>query len=149
MLFFIIFKIMKRPLSDYSCLNEKCSDHGKRGADNIIVAKHYGKRCSIRLLKCKTCKTHFSERKNTALSHCKIDLESALDIIHHLSEGNGIRRTSRLTGKCKGTVSRLAKLSGDQSASIHDELVRDLAVNDVELDEKWSFVGKKGQAAKK
>lgn len=140
---------MKRPLTDYSCLNEKCSDHGKRGAGNIVIAKNYGKGCSIRLLKCKTCKTHFSERRNSALSNCKIDEESALDIIHHLSEGNGIRRTSRLTGRAKSTVSRLAKLSGEQAASIHDELVRDLEVNDVELDEKWSFVGKKRQALKR
>jgi len=116
---------MKRPISDSSCLNEKCSDHGKKGAGNIVVAKYYGKERSIRLLKCKTCKVLFSERKNTALSNCKLDVKKVLDIIHHLSEGNGIRRTSRLTGVCKSTVSQLAKLSGEQASGIIMWIERD------------------------
>ena len=134
---------IERPLSDFCCLNEHCSEYGKRGAGNIRVDKRYGKNKDIRLLICRICDKTFSERKNTALFNSKLNKEKAISVIHHLAEGIGIRKTSRLTGVSKDTVLRYSKIAGEHSKSIHEELVKDLEVSEVELDEKWSFVGKK------
>lgn len=134
---------LERPLSDFCCLNENCPEHGKKNAGNIRIEKVYGKNKDIRLLVCKVCKKTFSERKNTSLFNSKLPKEKVTNIIHHLAEGVGIRKTSRLTKVSKDTVLRYSKISGEHSKSIHDELVRDLEVEEVELDEKWNFVEKK------
>ena len=53
------------------------------------------------------------------------------------------RQTARLTGVTTNTVMRLTKKAGAQAAATHDQLARHLRVGEVQLDEKWSFVGKK------
>ena len=138
-------KNKKRPLSDFCCLNEECTEYGKRDAGNLRVDQYYGKNKNIRLLICKVCKKPFSERKNTPLFRSKLDEEKAISVIQHLGEGIGIRKTGRLMNVSKDTVLRYAKITGEHSKSIHDELVKDLEVSEMEIDEKWNFVGKKRQ----
>lgn len=99
-----------KSVSDFCCLNKACLDYGKKGAGNIVVHDWYGKHDKIRTLKCKTCRVHFSERKNTVLYNCKMPEDKALEIIHYLSEGCGIRKTCRLTGSSRDAVSRLARI---------------------------------------
>ena len=45
------------------CLNCDCPDHGKRGTGNLTVTSRYGPEKSRRMLRCRTCKTRFSEPK--------------------------------------------------------------------------------------
>jgi hypothetical protein len=110
-------------LSRFCCHNEKCADLGKRGAGNLTVCGHYGKQQSIRLLYCRSCKARFSERKGTVLFNCRLPSDKALSVLEHIAEGCGIRTTGRLVRVNRGTVDRLAKLAGDQSRLLHDELV--------------------------
>ena len=53
-------------LSNLSCQNKKCSDYGKRRAKNLSVCGWHGINNHIRLLYCRTCKSRFSEIKNTS-----------------------------------------------------------------------------------
>ncbi len=95
------------------------------------------------MLRCATCQTEFSERKGTALWQSRMPPEKAVSIAHHLTEGCGIRKTSRLVGASKDGVTALAKRLGLHARALHDERVRDVEVREAQFDEKWAFVGKK------
>jgi transposase-like protein len=138
-----------KPLEEFCCLNETCADFGKRGAGNLRVHQTYGKHQPIRLLKCTTCGTRFSERRNTPLEDCRMAEERAEAILHHLAEGCGVRQTSRLTGASKDAVQRYQHKGGEHAQSVHEERVQNVSVQEAQLDEKWSFVGKKGSAAQR
>jgi len=110
-------------LSRFCCQNFRCPDAGKRGAGNLTVCGEYGKRQTFRLLYCRSCRARFSERKGTALFNSRLPEEKAMSVLEHIAEGCGIRKTGRLVRVSRGSVGRLAKLAGEQSGMLHDELV--------------------------
>jgi IS1 family transposase len=62
----------------------------------------------------------------------------------HLREGCGVRGTGRLVKVSTNTVTRYARLAGRHAEKLHDELVAvSPTTREVQLDEKWAFVGKK------
>ena len=109
-------------LSRFCCLNTDCPDYGKRGAGNLTVPMRYGPQ-RRRLLRCKTCKARFSERKGTPLFDTRLPQERALAVLRHLADGCGVRQTARLVGVNKDTVTRLALLAGRHAKETHDEVV--------------------------
>ena len=64
-------------------------------------------------------------------------------VIAALSEGMSIRSVERLTGIHRDTIMLLGARVGRGCAELHDAMVRDLPVSLIELDELWSYVGKK------
>jgi hydroxyacylglutathione hydrolase len=76
-----------------------------------------------RLLRCKTCKARFSERKGTPLFGAQLPEDKAVALLHHIAEGVGVRKTSRLVGVNRNTVVRYCRLAGDHAQQLHDELV--------------------------
>jgi IS1 family transposase len=66
-----------------------------------------------------------------------------IEVIAALCEGVGIRATARLTGVNRETVGKLALDIGNACAALHDGLMVGVRVARLELDECWSFVGKK------
>jgi IS1 family transposase len=69
--------------------------------------------------------------------------DKQIAIIAALSEGTSIRSVERLTGVHRDTIGRLALRIGRGCAGLHDDMMQDLPVSLIELDEMWSFVGKK------
>jgi IS1 family transposase len=69
--------------------------------------------------------------------------EKRIEIIAALCEGVGQRAVTRLTGTDRKTVARLALRVGRGCQELHDRLMIGIRVNRLELDEAWSFVGKK------
>jgi hypothetical protein len=132
-------------VDDIACTDPECSKRGVKGAGNVVLLWTYGPD-AIRFLQCRECKTRFSERRGTPLFDLRVPRAKIIEVVKHLAEGVPVRKTSRLTGVCRDTVSRIVKLVGDHAKAIHDELVRDLDVPEVQMDEMWSFVGKKRQA---
>jgi len=65
----------------------------------------------------------FSERRGTLFFDSRLPKEKTLSVIEHITEGVGVRKTSRLTTVNRNTVSRLTKLEGEHSQKLHDELV--------------------------
>jgi hypothetical protein len=110
-------------LSAFCCLNPACADLGKRGHGNLTVTMRYGPNKSRRLLRCSTCTARFSERKGTPLFDARLSPERVTAVLAHVVEGIGTRKTTRLTGVNKDTVTRYARLAGDHAAQLHDELV--------------------------
>jgi IS1 family transposase len=72
-----------------------------------------------------------------------LSLAKRAEVIGHLCEGAGIRPTSRLTGTCKQAILALLLKAGTGCDRLHDRLVRDLSIRDIQMDEIWSYVQKK------
>ena len=109
-------------LSRFCCQNRGCPDYGRRGAGNLTVPMRYGPQ-QRRLLRCKTCKARFSERKGTPLFDSRLPPDKAVAVLKHLADGCGARQTGRLVGVDKDTVVRFGLLAGDHAQKLHDELV--------------------------
>lgn len=69
--------------------------------------------------------------------------EKQIEVIAALCEGVGIRTASRLTGVNRGTVASLALRVGMGCMELHDRIMVGVRTERLELDELWSFVGKK------
>jgi len=110
-------------LSRFCCQNAVCPLYRQRNAGNLSVRDRYGKHQQIRLLFCNACKSRFSERKGTPLSHSCLPPDKVVCVLQHLVEGNGVRQTERLAGVHRDTVMRLARLAGGHAKDVHDELV--------------------------
>jgi transposase-like protein len=109
-------------LASHCCQNPRCPQYGRRGAGNLSVCGHFGKR-DHRLLYCNACKARSSEFKGTPLFNSKLPHHKVLAVLEHLAEGCGVRQTARLVGVNKDTVTRLALLAGQHAKAAHDELV--------------------------
>ena len=109
-------------LSRFCCLKESCVDYGKRGHGNLTVCMRYGPH-QRRLLRCRTCKSRFSERKGTPLFDARLPEDKVVAVLNHVAEGVGVRKTGRLTGVNKNTVIRYGLLAGDHAQQLHDELL--------------------------
>lgn len=131
---------------DVVCVNPACRDVGVKGKQNVYVRRN---RNGIRYVRCRTCRDEFSERKGTPLFDLKIPQAKAIDTVKHLAEGVGVRATARLTGVSRDTVGRILKRVGVHAKATHDEQVQGLDVPEAQMDEMWSFVGKKRQATQR
>ncbi|MDI1481456.1 transposase [Polyangium sp. y55x31] len=69
--------------------------------------------------------------------------EKRLRVLAALVDGNSERAVERMTGINRETVGRLALAFGQGATNLHNRLVRDLSCSLVQVDEIWSFVGKK------
>src|SRR3972149_1977454 len=110
-------------LSRFCCQNSECPDYGKRGGENLSVCGRYGSNKQWRMLRCRTCKARFSERKGTPLFGSALPEEKVRSILEHVAEGCGVRETGRLVGVHRDTVMRYSRLAGNHAQQLHDELV--------------------------
>lgn len=129
---------------DVGCVNPECEHFGIKGLGDVVIRRRYGT-SGIRFLRCRRCQHEFSERHGTPLYDLRIPQEKIVAVVSHLAEGTGVRKTARLTGVSRDTVGRILKRVGDHAKEVHDLLVGDLVVPEVQMDEMWSFVKKKGQ----
>jgi hypothetical protein len=72
-----------------------------------------------------------------------LPFEQQAQVIASLVDGCSIRATERMTGVHRDTIMRLAVRVGEGCARIHDEMMRGLQVNLIEMDEAWAYIGKK------
>ena len=139
-------EITRPPLTSLACVNPDCELYGKAGLENLIIRKTYS-RANIRYLRCRYCRSEFSERKNTALWNSKIDEEKAVSVCEHLSEGNSFKGTARLVRVDPSTVRRLNKRSGQHGQQYHDAHAQGLSIRNLQGDERHGFAGSKAQPA--
>src|SRR5437588_3924795 len=69
--------------------------------------------------------------------------DKQIEILACLNEGMSIRSTERITGVHRDTIMRLGARVGRGCAELHDRRVVGLRVGRIELDEIWSYIGKK------
>lgn len=75
--------------------------------------------------------------------------DQQIQIIACLTEGMSIRATERMTGVHRDTIMRLAVKVGRGCAVLHDRKMVGIRSGRLELDELWSFVGKKQRHLKR
>lgn len=109
-------------LSRFCCLNPACPDHGKRGHGNLTVPARYGPN-RTRVLRCSTCTDRFSERKGTPLYDARLPADTVAAVLAHVAEGVGTRKTARLVGVHRDTVTRYLRQAGEHARDLHEELV--------------------------
>ena len=93
-------------LARFCCHHQECHDDGQRGADNLTVCMRSGKHQQVRVLYCRSCKARFAERQGPPLCGAKLETAKMVSVLHHVSEGCGVRKTRRLRGVHRDTVSR-------------------------------------------
>ena len=122
----------------HSCPNTECPDYGKVGVGNMRI------HCSKdRRLRCATCNTRFSARQGTIFYNVKTDEEKVLLALKMLSERNSARATGRTLGFKEDTILDWLKKAARHAREVSDLLITRLNVTQLQLDELWSFVGKK------
>lgn len=72
-----------------------------------------------------------------------LPLEKKILILNSLVEGNSIRSTERLTGVTKKAITKLLVEAGGQAKEILDTQLVNIKSNFVQVDEIWTYVGKK------
>jgi len=70
-----------------------------------------------------------------------LDEAKIVQIVRCLTEGCGVRATARLCGCDKNTVLEVVRTIGEKCERFHDEIVRDIKTESIQLDELWARVG--------
>jgi IS1 family transposase len=78
----------------------------------------------------------------------RLNVDRRTQIVSALVEGNSIRSTERMTGVHRDTIMRLLVEVGTGCADLMDEKMRELPCRRVQVDEIWSYVGKKQRQVK-
>src|SRR4030095_6928574 len=69
--------------------------------------------------------------------------EKQILILSGLVEGNSIRSLERMTGVNRNTIMTLLKKAGERAKSIMDSEMVNIQSNLMQVDEIWTYVGKK------
>ena len=84
-----------------------------------------------------------SPRQSTAFRHCHLSEEAFETIARSLAEGVGVAATARIQNVDKKTVLLVLAKAGDHAEKVNRSLLKGLEVTECQLDEMWSFIGKK------
>jgi IS1 family transposase len=85
--------------------------------------------------------TRLAPQKRQAMN--VLPIEKQIQIIGALVEGNSIRTTARMVGVEHKTVMRVLLRVGENCADLMDSKMQSLPCKIVQMDEIWTFVGKK------
>lgn len=85
----------------------------------------------------------FSIAKWRIKSMNTLNIEKQTTVISALVEGNSIRSVERMTGVHRDTIMRLTTRVGRGCEVLMDQTMRNLPCKHVQVDEIWSFIGKK------
>lgn len=89
---------------------------------------------------CLTCRRTFTERHRRPLGAMRLPFAKASDCLLHLIEGMSIRSTERLLGTHRDTIISALVTAGQNCQRFLETAVRDVVVEDVQVDELWGFV---------
>ena len=109
---------------------------------DCVKAGKYGRKRVQRYL-CKQCGKRYSEPQDKPLGDVRLPDEKVLLILHCLVEGNSVRGTARLCDVEKRTVLNILKAAGENCERLLERRIRNVPVDDVQLDEIWTYVRKK------
>lgn len=82
-------------------------------------------------------------RQGTAFYHARLPEEKFTSIAVALAEGVGISSAARIFATSKNTVLYVLARAAEHAQKVSRALLRDVVVEECQLDELWSFIGKK------
>ena len=84
-----------------------------------------------------------SPRHSTAFHRCHLSEDAFETIARSLAEGVGVAATARIQNVDKKTVLLVLAKAGDHAMKVNRSLLKNVEVTECQLDEMWSFIGKK------
>jgi IS1 family transposase len=87
--------------------------------------------------------TRLGPRTGTAFHHAHLKETLFENIARSLTEGVGVRATARIINVDKKTVLRVLARAAEHATRLSNSLLHNLIVSECQLDEMWSFIGKK------
>jgi transposase-like protein/IS1 family transposase len=104
----------------------------------------FGKhRNGLRRFRCGQCGKTYTEPHEKPLGEMTVPMDKAMLALKMLLEGSSVRSVERTTELHRDTILKLLVVAGEKCERIMGRYVRNIAVQDVECDEVWSFLGKK------
>ena len=97
------------------------------------------------MYRCKWCGERFSETRGTVFFGLKTPQETVYRALHCLCENMGIRATARVFGVKPDTILLWLRRAGEHCEKVSAYLMRNLHVEQAQLDELWTFVFKKNK----
>jgi transposase-like protein len=129
---------------DVACPNKNCPQFGIAGKGNVTVYATYGRiNGKARKFICHACGTRFCDRTNTPLYDLRTDEETVKLALKMSMRGMSIQGIAETVEKKPSTVGRWISRSGDHCEKVNDVVLKDVEAQKVEMDELWTFVGKK------
>ncbi|MGO8928395.1 MAG: transposase [Limisphaerales bacterium] len=102
--------------------------------------KKFGFHKGFQRYRCRDCGRTFSDIPERPLDSLRLPFDKAVQIVHLLVEGVGIRAIERLTGVHRDTVLNVLEVAGQKCARLMDERVRNVPFESVQVDELFAFV---------
>ena len=96
------------------------------------MTSRYGPEKSRRMLRCRTCKARFSERKGTPLFGARLAPEKIESVLEHVAEGCGVRQTGRLWVHASGRLRDSTRID-DPAAPTRTAFANRLATSRAEV----------------
>jgi transposase-like protein len=129
---------------DVACANEECEQYGRTGQGNIIGNGTYATKSGrVRKYICRTCGRVFCDRTNTMFYDLRTSEDKVILALKLILKGMSQRSIAEVLEVCPKSVSTWLSRASDQSEAITETRLKDLEVPRVEMDELWTFVGKK------
>lgn len=125
---------------EVTCPNPDCSHFGREKGKDIV--KKGKNRVGHQQYYCFHCKSFFVETKGTPLYHKHLSEKEVIKICRLLVEKNGIRSIERVTGHHRDTIGRLLEDLAAHAAAVNDYLLREVKLDEFEVDEMWATVKK-------
>jgi transposase-like protein len=105
-----------------------------------------GKASGRQRWRCLACGRSFGETLSTPLYGLKTDIGEIVRALQVVLHRGSLRAAEEQTGHNYETIATWLRRIGAHAEAMTDLLARDLHLTEVEVDELWSFVGKKGDA---
>lgn len=129
---------------DVACPNEECEQYGRTGQGNIIGNGTYATKSGrVRKYICRTCGRVFCDRSNTMFYDLRTSEDKVILALKLILKGMSQRSIAEVLEICPKSVSTWLSRASDQSEAITETRLKGLEVPRVEMDELWTFVGKK------
>jgi transposase-like protein/IS1 family transposase len=112
--------------------------------DCDIRCASFGKhRNGLRRFRCGQCGKTYTEPHEKPLGDMTIPMEKAVIALKMLLEGASVRSVERISELHRDTILKLLVVAGEKCEKIMGRYIRNVPVQDVEVDEVWSYIGKK------
>jgi transposase-like protein/IS1 family transposase len=114
------------------------------------ICKRSGKhRNGLQRYSCKQCRKTFTEDHAQPLGEMRLPMDKAESILKLLVEGMSIRSIERVTGVHRDTIMRLLLTAGEKCQTLMDSKMQNLKIKYLQVDEIWTFCGKKQRQVRK
>ena len=135
----------KPKFNDVACPNANCSSYGVAGMGNVTGNGTSTNRSGgqVRKFVCSTCGTVFCSRTNTVFYGLRTSpdkIELAIDLS---TKGLSVNKIAEIVKVCPATVRKWIGRAASHCEKVNESILTGLETEKVEMDELWTFVGKK------